>query len=212
MGGKHWYSAQHAGCCFSVSSAAIQTLMKKILFVFLSGLISVIAIGQQFGGNPPSLKWKQISTDTARIIFPAGMESQANRAATIIHRLAAENMNSLGNRLQKINIVLQNQTTVPNGYVNLGPYRSEFYMTPAFNNLDQGSISWADQLTLHEYRHVQQYNNFKQGASKLMGILFGEDGYALASNAAVPDWFFEGDAVYQETVLSEQGRDGCPSF
>jgi hypothetical protein len=212
MGGKHWYSAQHAGCCFSVSSAAIQTLMKKISFVFLSGLISVIAIGQQFGGNPASLKWKQISTDTARIIFPAGMESQANRAATIIHRLAADNMNPLGNRLQKIDIVLQNQTTVPNGYVNLGPYRSEFYMTPAFNNLDQGSIPWADQLALHEYRHVQQYNNFKQGASKLMGILFGEDGFALASNAAVPDWFFEGDAVYQETVLSEQGRGRLPQF
>jgi hypothetical protein len=39
-----------------------------------------------------------------------------------------------------------------------------------------------------------------------------EDGYALASNAAVPDWFFEGDAVYQETVLSEQGRGRLPQF
>ena len=145
--------------------------MKKISLVFLSGFISVIAIGQQFGGNPPSVKWKQISTDTVRIIFPVGLESQANRAATIVHRLAADNMNSLGNRVKKINIVLQNQTTIPNGYVNLGPYRSEFYMTPAFNNLDQGSITWADQLALHEYRHVQQYNNFKQGISKLMGIL-----------------------------------------
>src|SRR5436190_3161119 len=186
--------------------------MKKISLVFLSGFISVISIGQQFGGNPPSLKWKQINTDTVRIIFPVGLESQANRTATIVHRLAADNMNSLGSRVQKINIVLQNQTTIPNGYVNLGPYRSEFYMTPAFNNLDQGSITWADQLALHEYRHVQQYNNFKHGISKLMGILFGEDGYALASNAAVPDWFFEGDAVYQETVLSEQGRGRLPQF
>jgi len=169
--------------------------MKKISLIFLSVLISVIAIGQQFGGNPPSVKWKQISTDTARIIFPAGLENQANRAASIVHRLAAININSLGNRVKKINIVLQNQTTVPNGYVNLGPYRSEFFMTPAFNNLDQGSIAWADQLALHEYRHLQQYNNFYRGISKLMGILFGEDGYALASNAAITDWVFEGDAV-----------------
>jgi hypothetical protein len=186
--------------------------MQKLI-VFIGCLLLIFDLSaQQFGGNPPSLKWKQVNTDTARIIFPAGMDSQAIRVATIVHRIAADNPIALGNRLKKINIVLQNQTTVPNGYVNLGPYRSEFYMTPAFNNLDQGSIAWADQLALHEYRHVQQYNNFKQGVSKLMGILFGEDGYALASNAAIPDWFFEGDAVYQETILSGQGRGRLPQF
>ncbi len=26
---------------------------------------------------------------------------------------------------------MQNQTTIANGYVGLGPYRSEFYLTPA---------------------------------------------------------------------------------
>jgi hypothetical protein len=186
--------------------------MFRIGFTLIVLLHTAVAFAQQFGGNPPSLKWKQINTDTARIIFPAGYDSTASRVASIVHRLAAGDAYSLGNRLQKINIVLQNQTTVPNGYVNLGPYRSEFFMTPAFNNLDQGSLRWADQLALHEYRHVQQYNNFKQGISKLMGVLFGQDGYALASNAAVPDWFFEGDAVYQETLLSEQGRGRLPQF
>jgi hypothetical protein len=42
--------------------------------------------------------------------------------------------------------------------------------------------------------------------------LFGEEGFALASNAAIPDWFFEGDAVYNETILSEQGRGRLPQF
>ncbi|MCG7859343.1 hypothetical protein MD537_20365, partial [Flavihumibacter sediminis] len=28
----------------------------------------------------------------------------------------------------------------------------------------------------------------------------------------IPDWFFEGDAVFQETLLSEQGRGRMPSF
>ncbi|MBI3137551.1 MAG: hypothetical protein HYZ15_03080 [Sphingobacteriales bacterium] len=181
-----------------------------LFFLLLSSCIS--SSSQEFGGNPPSLKWKQINTDTARVIFPAGLDSQANRVAAIVHLLAAEKPVSLGDQLKKINIVLQNQTVIPNGYVQLGPFRSEFFLTPDMNNFGQGSISWADQLALHEYRHVQQFNNFNNGVSKAMKILFGEEGFALAINASVPDWFYEGDAVYQETLLSNQGRGRLPLF
>ncbi|HPG12765.1 MAG TPA: hypothetical protein PLU37_14625, partial [Chitinophagaceae bacterium] len=186
--------------------------MRKLIIFSISLLFFSSSWGQEFGGNPPSLKWKQISSDTARIIFPAGLDSQANRVASIVHYLAQQQPVSLGNKLKKINIVLQNQTIIPNGYVQLGPYRSEFYMNPAMNNFDQGSVSWGDQLALHEYRHVQQFNNFNNGLSRLMHTLFGEDGYALAINASIPDWFYEGDAVYQETVLTKQGRGRLPLF
>lgn len=170
------------------------------------------AISQRFGGTPPRVKWKQVNTDTARIIFPEGLDSSARRIASILHRMAAERPLGLGERTDKINIVLQNQTVIANGYVGLGPYRSEFYLTPAMNNFDQGSISWNDQLAIHEYRHVQQFNNFRHGLSRAAGVLFGQDGYALAVNASVPDWFYEGDAVYHETVLTQQGRGRLPLF
>src|SRR5687767_8703952 len=183
--------------------------MKKRLFAVLSLFISTISISQQFGGNPPSLQWKQVNTDTARIIFHAGLDSQAQRVATVVHFQAGNNV-SLGSRLQKISIVLQNQTTIANGYVGLGPYRSEFFMTPALNNFDLGSINWPEALAVHEYRHVQQFNNFRTGISKAMYYLFGEEGLALAINASVPDWFFEGDAVYNETVFTRQGRGSIP--
>lgn len=166
---------------------------------------------QEFGGNPPSIKWKQISTDTARVIFPTGMDSTAQRVSSIIHFLAAKN-NLLGSQVRKINIVLQNQSTVANAYVGLSPYRSEFFLTPSFNNFEIGSIPWAEGLASHEYRHVQQYSNFRVGLSKLMYYLAGEDGLSLAINAAVPDWFYEGDAVYNETVHSRQGRGRIPFF
>ncbi|MBL7737764.1 MAG: hypothetical protein JNK14_01000 [Chitinophagaceae bacterium] len=175
-------------------------------------LISFSCFAQRFGGNPSSVKWRQLNTDTARIIYPVGLDSQAQRAASIVHHLAAINPVALGNKLRKINIVLQNQTIIPNAYVGLGPYRSEFYLTPAINNFDQGTIPWNDQLALHEYRHVQQFNNFDEGLSKAMRVLFGEEGYALAINASIPDWFYEGDAVYNETILSKQGRGRLPLF
>ncbi len=186
--------------------------MRKLLTAAALLLFCVYAQSQQFGGNPPSLKWKQINTDTARVIFPVGLDSQAIRVASIVHYLAAHKPVSLGDQLRKINIVLQNQTTVANGYVNLGPFRSEYFLTPALNNLKEGSIPWADQLAVHEYRHVQQFNNFNYGLSKFMKFLAGEDGYSLAINAAIPDWFYEGDAVFNETVMTHQGRGRLPHF
>ncbi len=186
-------------------------MRKSFLFLVFMHL-GFLVYAQQFGGNPSSVKWKQINSDSARVIFPAGLDSQAQRIASIVHYLAKEKPVSLGNKIKKINIVLQNQTTVANGYAQLGPFRTEFFMTPDFNNFSQGSIGWGDQLALHEYRHIQQYNNFNNGLSKLMKVVAGEEGYSLAINAAIPDWFFEGDAVYQETVLTQQGRGRLPQF
>jgi len=185
--------------------------MRKLSsFAFLLFTFQFLS-AQEFGGNPPSIKWKQIDTDTARIIFPEGLDSAAQRVAAVVHFLASKN-NSLGSSLRKINIVLQNQTTIANGYVGLGPFRSEMMMTPSPNNFDLGSIDWATSLAVHEYRHVQQFNSFRRGLSHVMYYLFGEEGLALAINASVPDWFYEGDAVYNETVHTQQGRGRIPFF
>jgi len=107
---------------------------------------------------------------------------------------------------------LQNQTTVANAYVGLAPFRSEFFLTPEQNSFDIGSLSWPEQLAIHEFRHVQQYNNFNVGFSHVLRLLFGEGGQALANDVAIPNWFFEGDAVFNETHVSEQGRGRLPYF
>jgi hypothetical protein len=54
--------------------------------------------------------------------------------------------------------------------------------------------------------------NFRKGLSKFAFFLAGEEGLVLANNAAVPNWFFEGDAVLQETIVTGQGRGRLPSF
>jgi hypothetical protein len=186
--------------------------MNKFLITGSLLIIANFVHAQQFGGNPPSIHWKQINTDTARIIFPLGMDSTAQRVSNIVHWLARNNPAPLGQQLRKINIVLQTQTTIANGYVSLAPYRSEFNLTPDLNNFDLGSIGWPEALAVHEFRHVQQYNNFRVGISKAAYYLFGDEGLLVANNAAVPDWFYEGDAVYNETVTTNQGRGRLPFF
>ncbi|MFM2336973.1 MAG: hypothetical protein RL115_166 [Bacteroidota bacterium] len=186
--------------------------MQRLFFCFVFMLFAIASKAQLFGGTPPEQKWQQINTDTVRIIFAPGQEEKAKRVADIVHHMARQQPIALGSQLKKIDIVLQHQTVIANGYVGMGPFRSEFFLTPEPNSLSQGSIKWEDQLAIHEYRHVQQYNNFNNGLSKVMQVLFGQEGYALATNAAIPDWFFEGDAVYTETALTGQGRGRLPNF
>jgi hypothetical protein len=172
----------------------------------------VMATAQRFAGHPPSTKWKQINTDTVRVVFPAGFEKQALDVVATAHALGYRTEPTIGDRLRKISIVLQPRTTFTNGYVALGPWRSEFYLTPAQNSFELGALPWHRFLALHEYRHIQQYGNFNKGVSKVFSILFGQDGLSLAASAAVPNWFWEGDAVYQETLMSNQGRGRLPFF
>ncbi|MFT3947348.1 MAG: hypothetical protein QM763_10285 [Agriterribacter sp.] len=186
--------------------------MKGYLFLITALIITMPAFSQQFGGNPPSFKWRQIKTDEVKVVFPAGLDTAAQRTAAIVHYLNATTSATAGDSHRKVTIVLQNQTTASNGYVGLAPWRSEFYLTPALDNFSLGSLPWVDNLALHEYRHVQQYMNYRKGLSKLAYIILGEEGQALANSAAIPNWFFEGDAVFQETAVSEQGRGRLPYF
>ena len=186
--------------------------MRKQLLLLFFLLLSLVVFTQQFGGHRSGQRWLQIKTDTVQLIFSPGLDSQAQRAAKLIHLMARERPISLGSRVGSIPIILQHRTVISNGYVQVGPSRSEWFLQPDLDNFSNGAIGWSDQLALHEYRHVEQFENMKQGLSKFALQLFGEQAFDLAINAAVPNWFFEGDAVWQESALSKQGRGKLPRF
>ncbi|MEO6252859.1 MAG: hypothetical protein ABIO79_06120, partial [Ferruginibacter sp.] len=75
-----------------------------------------------------------------------------------------------------------------------------------------GSLRLDDNLTIHENRHMQQFSNFNKGFTKVFSFFLGQEGQLLANGITIPDYFFEGDAVWQETLVSEQGRGRMPSF
>ena len=97
------------------------------------------AFSQEFGANPPSVKWRQINTPEARIIFPGGLDATAQRVSGIVHYLDSTTSATAGTEHRKINIVLQNQTTNANGYVGLAPWRSEFLLTPGSTASNSGA-------------------------------------------------------------------------
>ncbi|MBL0357941.1 MAG: hypothetical protein IPP72_14155 [Chitinophagaceae bacterium] len=182
----------------------------QLLLAFL--LLPGIANAQNFGGNPASQKWWQVNTDYSRVIFPKGLDSQARRISNMVKLLDTTTLYSIGTISKKWNIVLLNQTTESNAYVRLAPVISELYMTPAQNNFSFGSLRWDDNLIIHENRHMQQFGNFNHGFTKVFSFLLGQEGQLLANGIAVPNYFFEGDAVWQETLVSKQGRGRMPAF
>lgn len=185
-------------------------MMMRVLYFLL--LIAPAADAQNFGGFPPSTNWRQLNTDTTRIIFTEGAQAQAQRIATLVHKMATDTPFAIGKNLRKIDILMHARTTQANGYVALGPFRSEFYLIPGSNIFDFGSLPWHENLAIHEYRHAQQYNNFNHGLSKAFRLVLGQQGQALANALSVPDWFFEGDAVFAETALTGLGRGRQPLF
>lgn len=187
--------------------------MRKTLFILLA--ISFIfhrGNAQQFGGTPPSVKWMQINTDSLRVIFPKGFEHQAQQVANTAMYINRHERASIGDKEVKLNIVLQNKTIISNGFVALSPFRSVFQTTPPSDNFSLGSMNWLNELSLHEYRHALQNMNFRSGIGKTFYEFFGDNGQALVTNLLIPDWFWEGDAVFMETALSKQGRGRLPSF
>ncbi len=186
---------------------------KKIVsLVLVFAFFSFCCQAQNFGGNPSSLKWYQVNTPAVRVIFSKELDSQANRIANVVKLLGDKTAVTIGGKQRKWNIVLQNQTTFPNAYVRMAPVMSEMYMTPSQDNFSNGSIRWDDNLIIHEDRHIQQLSNFNKGFTKVFSFFLGQEGQLLANGITVPDFFFEGDAVWQETMVSSHGRGRLPSF
>lgn len=179
----------------------------NILFIFILTISSHIANAQFFDSeqNPPSLKWRQIITPGFQIIYPAAMESEAQRMANTLDRLMDQVSKSLCKQPQKISIILQNQGTSSNGFVQLAPRRSEFFTTPPqeFDYQD-----WLNSLAVHELRHVVQFDKL---TGYLRRPLFEELGLAIFG-VTLPPWFYEGDAVGTETALTNAGRGRLPSW
>lgn len=181
-----------------------------IAFIFFSA--NALMAQADINGNPASEKWVQINTDTVRIIFPEYLSSKARRVSDYVHHLAKNNIASLGGKVKKINIVLQANTANPNGYVRLAPYKSEFYCTNPQNPYMVGGDDFIDVLSVHEYRHALQFANTKSGFTSVLYLLSGESGWALLTNLTIPAWFFEGDAVVNETAVTNTGRGRLSAF
>lgn len=173
-----------------------------ILFIFV----------KSYSQNPQSRNLKKIETDYVNIVFCAEMQNEAQRLANIIDRLAyytSKDFSIVKHR--KIDVLLNNHASISNGFVQLMPRFSGMYASPNPDNKTVGYIDWLSKLSIHEYRHVMQYQRLNRNTTKVASV-FGDVGRGALMYWSVPRWYFEGDAILHETLYTNSGRGRIPMF
>lgn len=182
----------------------------------LAGLLWCVggsAVGQSvMETNAPSVKWYQLNTPNFRVLYPQGFETQAQRVVNTLETIRDPEARTMGTAPKKISVILQNQSSLSNGFVTMAPRRSEFYTMPTQNYNFLGTNDWLDALSVHEYRHMAQLQRSITGFNKALYYVFGQQVTAGMAFAAAPMWFWEGDAVATETAFTGSGRGRIPQF
>jgi hypothetical protein len=191
---------------FNRGSAASTIFLLPAFFI-----LSVQCIYGQFyedGQSPSSLKWRQISTDNFRLIYPETFSGHAFRLAGLLEDAYDLTGHSLSHRPDPIPVIVHNHSVRSNGLVVWAPKRMQLQTTHP-HSIRGGD--WLTQLAVHEQRHVVQVDKLNQGVLRFLSLFLGEQAVGI-STGRIPQWFYEGDAVVAETVLTSSGRGRMPSF
>ena len=186
-------------------------MRSALLFLFLFLLLPVYNVSGQYyetGQDPSSLKWMQIKTDRFTVIYPEKYGTGGKAFAESLDQAYSKLITLFPEKKFKIPVVIHSLTTQSNGYVAWAPKRMEIYPTPEQNTIP---LDPNKQLATHELAHVFQMEALNTGFTKALSVVLGEQITGVISTL-IPLWFFEGDAVFAETVLTGSGRGRNPSF
>lgn len=179
------------------------------IFLLLMGSAHVHSQYYSIGQDPATLKWSQIRTGHFRVIFPSGSYTKGQYVANLLETVYDSATYILGHKPAGIPVILHNREVTPNALTIWAPKRIEIFTCPPQNIYSQ---DWLEQLVLHEYAHVIQFDKSNRGTTRVLSWLLGETAPSMISGIFIPTWFFEGDAVFTETVLSKSGRGRMPDF
>lgn len=169
------------------------------------------AFSQTLMQQRPEIDWKKLSSENFDVVYPDGHKEIATRVINLLEHYRDEVSFDYKVDVEKITLILHDKTSDSNGFVTLGPRRSEWYMTPAlFREL--GSTEWYNTLSVHEFRHVVQFQKMTERFNRFFYFIFGDSGLSLGMALSAPAWYFEGDAVVTETVHTKAGRGRSADF
>jgi hypothetical protein len=183
----------------------------RLLLIYIIFQINVTSSKGQYyntGQDPASLKWMQINTDHFKIIYPESYGQNGPDFARTLESSYKKLTSLFPEKKFKIPVVIHNNTIQSNGYVAWAPRRMEIHPTPEQSTIP---LDPAEQLAIHELTHVMQMESLNTGFSRAASFLLGEQATGAVSSL-IPLWYFEGDAVFSESVLTRSGRGRSPSF
>lgn len=179
---------------------------KNIILLLL--LLNVSAL---WAGYNPRTNWKEITSDHFHIIYDEVLEEDVIDLIEKMEGVFDLIADDLGGEIDRYTIILPSGILESNGYVTPIGDKSVFYSRPPSSSF-AGNMEWYNLLAIHETRHMVQFTRMKDSfMQKILHFLLGDYGI-LPTFYTFPTYFFEGDAVLTETLLSESGRGRSPGF
>lgn len=171
-----------------------------------------VLFGQYFtmGDDPGKAKWRQIKSENYIFIYPQEIDSLARKYATLFETNRARVMEPLEINPKRIPVVFHPYYTRSNGVVTWAPKRVDIFTTPPA--YESTSEPWAENVSLHESRHIGQVSHFEKGVYKVLYPLIGEQSTGIGVGLYPSKAFLEGDAVIAETELTNAGRGRNADF
>ena len=184
--------------------------MKKVLFVFLSLLLSQSCFSQYYavGEDPNSVKFDYLETPHFKVVFPQPLYDYALQLAAMLEQSYSNTQFDKKIITKRIQVLIHTKNSISNGFVSWAPKRMELMAIPPHNF---EAMSWSRELAIHEFRHVSQISTLYKGLTGLSYYVLGEQGIGLMTSL-VPLWFYEGDAVASETAYTQSGRGRNADF
>jgi hypothetical protein len=191
--------------------------MKRIGAIFFLLFAAVAARAQFFssGNDPGGVKWRSVTSEHFRLIYPAGNDSLALRYGLALEKYLEPVGGSIGyepNALYRrpMPVILHSYTAKANGSVVWAPRRMDLFTRP--QSLAPEPLEWITELAVHESRHVAQMQFARDRGSGVFRALTGEL-FTGAMAALYPGpALLEGDAVAAETGLTPAGRGRAADF
>jgi hypothetical protein len=135
--------------------------------------------------------------------FPDDFGGEATRYARLLEESYGKLSVLYPGVRTNIPVIIHSHSMQSNGYVSWAPRRMELFPLPGQDNLPMHP---ARQLAVHETAHVLQLGSLNgKGLGRALRWIIGEQAVGLAA-VEVPNWAFEGDAVYAETATGLSGR------
>ncbi|RZK50258.1 MAG: hypothetical protein EOO99_03465 [Pedobacter sp.] len=187
-------------------------VLKKLLIISLLALLNLgfnlHTLKAQLFYHPQaplSVKWRQINSPYLKLVYSTELQIQAPSLAAKIQAFQPYLYQDLKPFQTTYPTLLHNRGTQANAFVQLAPQVSQFYTTPG-----QGfdSQNWLTNLAIHELRHMAQFD--KLAKPKKYPLL--QELQLTQIALRIPMWLLEGDAVFQESFLTQAGRGKQPQW
>lgn len=182
-------------------------MFRYTLWLWVVATIFLSAVRVRARESERSDRWHKIETDVVSLFYPAGLEPQAQRMAHVLHCFRQPLAHSLGSVPPKCTMVLRNDLVESNAYFAPYPFHTRFSVFSTPDYCFTGTADWLHLTLLHEIRHSMQHE-------RLYGQPYNWQWWLCTPTwiNRPPDWWFEGDAVCTETLLTSSGRGRLPHF